>query len=1515
MQKPVRRILAVMCLAVAAGVTFARQDVDLKIFVRDSAVAAEKIALAERMARLEQWDTSATVYQEIIDEFADRVLPAEFDSAGRPTVYRSVAPEIQDRIAAWPAAGLAVYRSLFEPAARQELEAAGDDPRLLQLVATRFFATESGRAAAVRIFDLRFSRGEFSSAAIIAQRVIERHPAPDDKSPLLIARAALAWQLAGNPTRARQLLDRLETDDADATATIAGEPVKLTDWLAKALESVASAGRPSPGGVPDDSLGPPAAQRIPVARHFVAPRPASPDAENPREAFTSGLPRTASILPEIDGDELFFQDNSRVYGLSLSSGQPLPGWLAAGGSAVARSGQSADLGTTPRGVVVGPDVVVAFLNQPDLYLSALQQMPVRPATVSIIDRATGQERWAYSIDQDKTLPESVQATVPVGTPLFAGDSIYFMTRGGRSRQFDDVYLVCLDLVNQKSRWARHLVSGSSPAAMMEAGGGTAFISPSKLSAVDGRVFVCTDLGAVAAVNAADGTIEWLSAYPRKLPEARRPRRAIPERMPVPPAFVHNPVLVEGGRVYVLPGDTPRLFIFDATDGTLLRDIDLESLDRDSTIWMLLGVIDQKFIVSSNNQVFCIDGARYQPGLDPLRFLCWKQTTQGGGDWPIPGRPMVTRQRVYIPTATEIRVVDMRTGRIEGLYPGQRAEWGENEGPGNLLVASGALVVAGSDRVNVYLDIGALRNRLDAEIAASPDAVGPRIRYASALVSMGEPEAAVAQLDEAIERVTLSPTPVDDATRIFQTAATFIRETADPDQPPTPITRLLLAQLRRVATTPPQTAAARLTEARIESSYLPADALAAAQGVLDDDALSDVAVRSVDGGESTAAEVASAIVRQVVQQHGRAVYSETEIRANAAFTAAREAGDADALLRLARAYSGASGARDAVVRAAELFDEAGRHSDAINARRQLLQSADSLVERANLRVQIAAGLAADRSTLPAAVGLLRAALAIDSNASLPKPLKIGHTEIPAGPVRDAIGPLQAILREEQFAALPDFQFDPEVGRAIDARRVVAVDGITRIIPTTGNARGRVAAVDAGGSVRIFLFGESEAMPVSTRAADADVRGVWTADRLLLLDSDTVAAIDPKSAALLWERPRAELDGDAGAKTLLIDDGRVFSPGVIPPRVDRMSNSITMRNVVDRNRLGNVRRLQLGNGIQQPDLTQTKSRSPPVPVLAGECLIVAGDDGGISAVRIHDGSTLWSRRIGSAAPVGVGAAAGSVAAAVVDADGSRLVILDLRTGRPRAIHTLASSKFAAMPNNRIRATAFSESGLAVALLGDRVYAVDLAGDPAVKRFETTINSAIDGEVAININARPSHVQIESDRVCVLVDAMTELQRIVLLDAQTGRPVVWDQPVELSPEAPVMAVDLAAAGGRLYAWSAVSLLSFDLSGKSPEWRRVPTRDGREIVGDVRIGRGELLAMTAAVPAGRRPVHGVPRLEVFSRKRFGDVESGVLIDDVELQPLLGDVNNVQAEWAAVDGGACVVAEGRLVFLPGDGQ
>ena len=59
------------------GQLTAAQALELnQVYVRDSSIALEKFALAERMQGLHEWHKAADIYQEVLLNYADRVVPS-----------------------------------------------------------------------------------------------------------------------------------------------------------------------------------------------------------------------------------------------------------------------------------------------------------------------------------------------------------------------------------------------------------------------------------------------------------------------------------------------------------------------------------------------------------------------------------------------------------------------------------------------------------------------------------------------------------------------------------------------------------------------------------------------------------------------------------------------------------------------------------------------------------------------------------------------------------------------------------------------------------------------------------------------------------------------------------------------------------------------------------------------------------------------------------------------------------------------------------------------------------------------------------------------------------------------------------------------------------------------------------------------------------------------------------------------------------------------------------------------
>src|SRR5688500_9957359 len=240
------------------------EDVAQGVFVRDSAIAVDQFALAERMERLRDWTKAADVYQEVVGKFGDLLIADRADANGKVYQYASVGRAVQRKLAAWPPEGRAVYEQKFGAAARtlldQAMQASPADDEQLQKVVRLYFVTDAGREAAVLLIDRHLADGSFAAARRLSREVLEMHPALGEQRPEVLLRGAIAAHFLGDAEKAAEYAQELSEQFPQAKAAIAGEERVVADVAKAILESpprrgieVAGDGWPTFGGSDDRS--------------------------------------------------------------------------------------------------------------------------------------------------------------------------------------------------------------------------------------------------------------------------------------------------------------------------------------------------------------------------------------------------------------------------------------------------------------------------------------------------------------------------------------------------------------------------------------------------------------------------------------------------------------------------------------------------------------------------------------------------------------------------------------------------------------------------------------------------------------------------------------------------------------------------------------------------------------------------------------------------------------------------------------------------------------------------------------------------------------------------------------------------------------------------------------------------------------------------------------------------------------------------------------------------------------
>lgn len=813
------------------------RDTAKDVYIGDSAELTERFELAARLQRLADYRQASDVYREILSRLPDKLSPVV---AADPGLFVSASEVVRRAVLSWPAEAREAFAASDDTFAAPLLQpalaaaAAGDYRPLRDLTELHpLSATGISAAAILQIHYLQ--SGDFLAAAWLGQETLDAGMLTPADQPLWLFRTALAHTLAGQTPDADRLASQLATDHPAARGGFFGQDVELLPTLQK-LQAAGPALARYPAGSwmtlggalgrsrntsvipgmskPGSSANP--APTAPPSGSLAAPSPASPStmvrlltlrfpALTPRRTLGGMQPDREILLaqaaveagtgpstfPVADGGILYVSDGMRIMAADLDSGLPPPGWVTTYPSDRAAvypfsrqsiSGGSARLAT----LTLTSDSLLAVMGgDTSSRMGRVMGRQASQSALVCLDRATGREQWRIN---PSDFPESagpVRNLQLAGTPLVYHNSIYILARGGEQAQFEDVYLICLSLTGQY-RWSRYIVSANAFNPFTETMQQTA---ASELAVADGRVYISTNLGVAAAVDAFSGRIAWLRAYDRATRALDpRDRRAFfnGPSTGISRPFTMNPPLVAGGHLFVMPDDAPTLSIMATRDGSLVKRIAKSDLAppagqarrmlrdainaqqqqpqqaslRDPVADTLLAVSGNLIYAASTNGVVCMDWTAYQPDAFTTArpsIERWHKLLPS----EIVGRGLLAGPVVIIPTQRQMFFLDAEGGRTLDTVP-PTGSWEVNqppafsEGQGNVLVTADQIILASAQQLSVFADLNMARRRFLQHIEQSPQLAGPRLRYAESLLAASAYKEALEQLDQAI--ALLRPPP-------------------------------------------------------------------------------------------------------------------------------------------------------------------------------------------------------------------------------------------------------------------------------------------------------------------------------------------------------------------------------------------------------------------------------------------------------------------------------------------------------------------------------------------------------------------------------------------------------------------------------------------------------------------------------------------------------------------------------------------------------------------------------------
>jgi outer membrane protein assembly factor BamB len=254
-----------------------------------------------------------------------------------------------------------------------------------------------------------------------------------------------------------------------------------------------------------------------------------------------------------------------------------------------------------------------------------------------------------------------------GAPVVSGQDVFVAMR--ESDVMPRLYVACFDAATGRRQWRTSIAAADTPAA-----GRGGEITHTLLTLVGESIFVNSNLGVIAALDAAEGQVRWLRRYDRT-------SRTLSAQLPTHFQRDPSPCVYDRGALYVAPADTAAVFALDAETGAVIWSV--HSLADMTT---LLGVVDGVLIAGGNR----LGGVDARSGH--VRYI-WPESQHAGVRGF--GRGVVAGSEVFWPTRDRIYVCDATTGR-QSRQPIDITPY--SECGANLIAAGGRLIIAGTKQL-------------------------------------------------------------------------------------------------------------------------------------------------------------------------------------------------------------------------------------------------------------------------------------------------------------------------------------------------------------------------------------------------------------------------------------------------------------------------------------------------------------------------------------------------------------------------------------------------------------------------------------------------------------------------------------------------------------------------------------------------------------------------------------------------------------------------------------------------
>jgi outer membrane protein assembly factor BamB len=637
--------------------------------------------------------------------------PAEAVFSLDDRLFRPVVRLCHRFLADLPESGQALYRQTYEVAAERALDEAlaQRDPAALARVSRRWFVTLSSGRALYAAADLLMHAGRFRAALQTLRTLQDEYPArllaalPEVSPEYLCLKMALCCSLVGDGRSASEIMERLAADAA-TPLRVRGELVSLGELARSPLFDRAA---PPPALADSPAVLRSLGDLVPVWQYgYAEPDPyQSPAPSNSAHFLVQGSETPASPWYNknkpgtsvcFDGERLVFMDHYRLHVHDLGRGlvrmqtsEPDRPPKAVQGRARSRIpvydfvGMRVAIDAERYYCIVGSQVANAV---------AAELSPVLSNQLVAYDRETLAPVWTTS---PTDAARGYRGVTFLATPTVL-----------------DGHLLVPVLVD--GTYALQAVDAATGASLyrvpLHAGGTELARAPAVPVVVQsGTAYVLTNAGALAAVDAASGELQWIRRYERSHPMrsgvATRQRTSSGGAMArqffryvTLPGFVPTDLVAAEGRVILAPSDGEVMICLDGASGEPLWMVSKPAGNE-------VGGSDV-YVVGHNSRHVYVCGARLTCIDIRSGLRLWDVEVPEKG-WS--GRGLVTEDLAVLPGSQCIHSIaaDGRGGWHRTPLPAFSVGRKPLFGPANLFARGPYLVACHESGVEVFASLQAL----------------------------------------------------------------------------------------------------------------------------------------------------------------------------------------------------------------------------------------------------------------------------------------------------------------------------------------------------------------------------------------------------------------------------------------------------------------------------------------------------------------------------------------------------------------------------------------------------------------------------------------------------------------------------------------------------------------------------------------------------------------------------------------------------------------------------------------